>query len=746
MSHHKKIYVNPSHTKKIFANMRREGKDFSRRVTPLFETMMVQPTQDEGVDSGIPTDSNQTPITTQPSTSISQKKQSRRNRGRTLQLLRRSHNKMTVFLHLPMIHLLVVLDLEKAKESRYVGMFRRAESSEDKDSLGDHKDASKQGMSIKDIDKDTDVSFDQLLKLKIQKMNIKFRGGLLGLKRLQGFLELLLHSTAGTKSYAAGFTTAKDTTIKRIKDVFKRDKDCLKNRILVKIILRYFCTSLCFSINPKKLKSHSFGTHATEVTKSSQPSSLLFLDQLDVDVSGTIVVMIDRMWDVSAITGHYLSTDFVVSDSKANIIHCTAKGTVAHNFLHLKEGGIYSIKNFIVHPNKDDFRIMKHATFMLEFDGATAIRKVVVSDIGFLRYPFQLVDFDLIEATNNKYLNDVTDFVTNVGRTTYQKSGSRTLDFYLANHRGQANRVTLWGGVGDVLIEKKTNHAGMCAVVLTLMFVKNYNNKLYLSSSSSTAIYDDGSIPTLQELKSQGSVGESNKVVVPVEFSEPKEGSLENVLMWARNRKNDLPVNLESGFAKHATRQLSTPVIRYKLELGVADDTTHVVVVLFDEPTTELLKCSVESLLASVDESIDEDSNFLVAITNLIGTTHVFGLKSHTYYEYGTFESFTCWKINPSAMVVEVASSTIVDENTENPSPEFKSLARTPFVCTPSKGPEENKKKRSGVEEFDADDNCGSSKKPAECNVDAGTKKKKQKSLRSFIHLHAPAMLKGTME
>ncbi|GJW14778.1 putative ribonuclease H-like domain-containing protein [Tanacetum coccineum] len=71
MSHHKKIYVNPSHTKKIFANMRREGKDFSGRITPLFATMMVQPTQDEGVDSGIPVDSLQTLITTQPSSSRS---------------------------------------------------------------------------------------------------------------------------------------------------------------------------------------------------------------------------------------------------------------------------------------------------------------------------------------------------------------------------------------------------------------------------------------------------------------------------------------------------------------------------------------------------------------------------------------------------------------------------------------------------------------------------------------------------
>ncbi|GJW01551.1 hypothetical protein Tco_1556802 [Tanacetum coccineum] len=78
MSHHKKIYVNPSHTKKIFANMKRERKDFSGRVTPLFETMMVQATQDEGVDSGISTDSQQTPITTQPSSFRPQKKQSRR--------------------------------------------------------------------------------------------------------------------------------------------------------------------------------------------------------------------------------------------------------------------------------------------------------------------------------------------------------------------------------------------------------------------------------------------------------------------------------------------------------------------------------------------------------------------------------------------------------------------------------------------------------------------------------------------
>ncbi|GKA79163.1 hypothetical protein Tco_0785759 [Tanacetum coccineum] len=51
MSSHKRIYVTPSHTKKIFANMRRQGKDFSGREIPLFPTMMVQ--DQEEIDKAV---------------------------------------------------------------------------------------------------------------------------------------------------------------------------------------------------------------------------------------------------------------------------------------------------------------------------------------------------------------------------------------------------------------------------------------------------------------------------------------------------------------------------------------------------------------------------------------------------------------------------------------------------------------------------------------------------------------------
>ncbi|GJR93168.1 hypothetical protein Tco_0265342 [Tanacetum coccineum] len=39
---HNPVYNAPCHTKKVFANMKRIGKDFSGKVTPLFDTMLIQ--------------------------------------------------------------------------------------------------------------------------------------------------------------------------------------------------------------------------------------------------------------------------------------------------------------------------------------------------------------------------------------------------------------------------------------------------------------------------------------------------------------------------------------------------------------------------------------------------------------------------------------------------------------------------------------------------------------------------------
>ncbi|GKE17038.1 hypothetical protein Tco_1424615, partial [Tanacetum coccineum] len=74
ISNHKRIYVTPSHTKKIFRNMKRVGKGFSANVTPLFPTMVVQNQQELGEGSVIPIDLQHTPTILHPSTSIQPQK------------------------------------------------------------------------------------------------------------------------------------------------------------------------------------------------------------------------------------------------------------------------------------------------------------------------------------------------------------------------------------------------------------------------------------------------------------------------------------------------------------------------------------------------------------------------------------------------------------------------------------------------------------------------------------------------
>ncbi|GJY17627.1 hypothetical protein Tco_0389118 [Tanacetum coccineum] len=107
VTRHKEVYVTPSHTKKVFANMKRPGKGFPGRVTPLFPTMMVQALEDMGEDSVDPFDSHSTPIISQSSLSKPQKKKSRRKQrkdsGPTEPVTDEAHK---------------VLDLEKAKTAQ----------------------------------------------------------------------------------------------------------------------------------------------------------------------------------------------------------------------------------------------------------------------------------------------------------------------------------------------------------------------------------------------------------------------------------------------------------------------------------------------------------------------------------------------------------------------------------------------------------------------------------------------------
>nr|GEW43556.1 putative ribonuclease H-like domain-containing protein [Tanacetum cinerariifolium] len=102
MSHHNEIFVNLSLIKKVSSDTKRVGTGYSGVITPLFEIMMVQAPE---VVGDIPTDTQDIPILTQPSSSQPRGNTNQEgNRGRQLRFLTPSHKLRKEYLHLPMIH------------------------------------------------------------------------------------------------------------------------------------------------------------------------------------------------------------------------------------------------------------------------------------------------------------------------------------------------------------------------------------------------------------------------------------------------------------------------------------------------------------------------------------------------------------------------------------------------------------------------------------------------------------------
>ncbi|GKC33377.1 hypothetical protein Tco_1040671, partial [Tanacetum coccineum] len=51
-------------------------------------------------------------------------------------------------------------------------------------------------------------------------------------------------------------------------------------------------------------------------------------------------------WDVHNLNGKYLSTEFVVSDEKENVMHCTIKSNISHSFIgKIQEEVVVSVRH-----------------------------------------------------------------------------------------------------------------------------------------------------------------------------------------------------------------------------------------------------------------------------------------------------------------------------------------------------------------------------------------------------------------
>ncbi|GJR00144.1 putative ribonuclease H-like domain-containing protein [Tanacetum coccineum] len=176
MPTHNRINIAPSHTKKIFGNIRRVGKGFSGRETPLFQTMVVQDQAKMGEDEAVYKELDDS-LVRAATTASSLEAEQDSGGGRRCQETMGDTIAQTRFENVSKLFndpLLArakeivslkrrVKKLKQKKRSRThrlkrlykVGLTTRVESSGDKQNLGE--DASKQGR-INAIDADEDIT------------------------------------------------------------------------------------------------------------------------------------------------------------------------------------------------------------------------------------------------------------------------------------------------------------------------------------------------------------------------------------------------------------------------------------------------------------------------------------------------------------------------------------------------------------------------------------------------------------
>ncbi|GJX26987.1 putative ribonuclease H-like domain-containing protein, partial [Tanacetum coccineum] len=156
MTKHKKIYVTSSHTKKIFANIKRGGKGFSGRVTPLFQTMMVQGpeelepiTNEVANEEHLPIHSNDPLLSGEDRLKLNELMELCTNLSQRVLDLKNTKTSQAV----EMTELKErVKKLERRNKSKTLGLkrLRKEDASQE--------DASKQGRKIADLDVDAEVT------------------------------------------------------------------------------------------------------------------------------------------------------------------------------------------------------------------------------------------------------------------------------------------------------------------------------------------------------------------------------------------------------------------------------------------------------------------------------------------------------------------------------------------------------------------------------------------------------------
>nr|GEX71290.1 nucleic acid-binding, OB-fold protein [Tanacetum cinerariifolium] len=226
-------------------------------------------------------------------------------------------------------------------------------------------------------------------------------------------------------------------------------------------------------------------------------------------------------------------------------------------------------------------------------------------------------------------------------------------------------------------------------IVCVLAYASTITDWLYLSSTSLSLIINDEKIHVLRRLKTDDSGLDLTKEVLPGDNTLPEPKTLENLLMWARNRKYDGNISHKAGkfWCDSCDSTMEYPVLRYRLELEISDDTAEEVVIMFDETATSLLKCYDSAMMntrvclppwQTLSEQVRRwSSNPLHTISiRIMRASHVGELLQTMLWRGGS-------------------NSNMVAAKADSKTPELKRLNKSLLFSTPSKPIEEKKHRNS---------------------------------------------------
>ncbi|GJU56202.1 retrovirus-related pol polyprotein from transposon TNT 1-94 [Tanacetum coccineum] len=173
MATHNRIYIAPSHIKKVFANMKRQEKDFSDRVTPFFSTIIVQAQQEQenAVDEAVYEEMDDS---LERATTIATGLDAEQDRGNISKTQSKAIPNETSSIRTSLGGGPKRQDTieDTIAQTRYENVSKfsndsllagvNTPQSDDEASLGDQEVASKQGRKIHDIDANEDITLENV--------------------------------------------------------------------------------------------------------------------------------------------------------------------------------------------------------------------------------------------------------------------------------------------------------------------------------------------------------------------------------------------------------------------------------------------------------------------------------------------------------------------------------------------------------------------------------------------------------